>query len=566
MRSCFAEPSEGVGVREAERESLPARCGRWLSGLLHRLCPCLPRSPEREPEPTRHGTEVPRRRAPRTGVRRKGRKRTARMEPAPNTSRGAPEATHPPEDADQPTTDQRLPRSQPGSVTGDALTASSCNGGHDGSEEELKTPRMGRAGCLAWEPERAPSVHLTQLSSTLVGQVLHHLVQEEHLGPTVAELEDPRHMQLAPETRAGPAAWLEPVRELPETPVLERREVSPASAAAEPEDVPAVASAQGPGPELEPHEPAGLGPRAPAGMAPGVAEPGPDPEPASPWDILGGVSGPELEPHETLDAGPVAPAGTAQGLAKVELDPEPTSPCAVSTRNVLREDEPPILVFPPRLVGQQLSLRFLGLYKDILECKKFIQDQPQMGDTGCLAPTIQRLLMECDTLINVVTTTCLMTPSMMAQERARVVEFWIWVAMESLSLRNHIALRAILSALQRPAIHRLHSTWGHVSCVCLALYEKLKTRDNWVHRKRLFKEMTFTLMQMLWDRMGPDVRKRKGMVPYLGLILYDFVYKHLENDEEVSEPRGAQGGRMVSFREERASVSPDLSAPGHPHS
>ena len=34
---------------------------------------------------------------------------------------------------------------------------------------------------------------------------------------------------------------------------------------------------------------------------------------------------------------------------------------------------------------------------------------------------------------------------------------------ESLSLRNHIALRAILSALQRPAIHRLHSTWGHVS-------------------------------------------------------------------------------------------------------
>ena len=52
-----------------------------------------------------------------------------------------------------------------------------------------------------------------------------------------------------------------------------------------------------------------------------------------------------------------------------------------------------------------------------------------MGDTGCLAPTIQRLLMECDTLINVVTTTCLMTPSMMAQERARVVEFWIWVAM-----------------------------------------------------------------------------------------------------------------------------------------
>ncbi|XP_073076853.1 uncharacterized protein [Manis javanica] len=293
MRSCCAEPSEGVGVREAERECRLAACGRWLRDHLQRLCPCLPRSPKREPEPTVHGTEVPTCRAPRTGVRRKGRKHSVGVEPAPNTSRSASEATLPPEDtnqlaavkekqrqfwarrlssgttlsrniswslhpardADQPATGQLLPWSRPGSVASDALTASSSNRGHDeGPEEELKM--MGWARRLAWEPEHVPSViDASQPSSTLEGQVLHHLVQEEHLGPTVAELEEPRQMQLAPETQGGPSSWLEPVQELPKTPVLELRPVSPASAPAEPEDIPAEASAPRQGPELEPQEP-----------------------------------------------------------------------------------------------------------------------------------------------------------------------------------------------------------------------------------------------------------------------------------------------------------------------
>ena len=172
---------------------------------------------------------------------------------------------------------------------------------------------------------------------------------------------DPRQMQLAPGTRGAPPSCLEPVQELPENPVLELRPVSPASAAAELKDVPAVASAQGPGPELEPHEPSGLGPRALAGMAPGVAEPGPGPEPtnpcaASPWDIPGLVSGPELEPHESSGAGPVAPAGMAQGLEEPEVALEPTTPCSMSTRDLPREEEQTILAFLPRLVAKQLTL------------------------------------------------------------------------------------------------------------------------------------------------------------------------------------------------------------------
>ncbi|XP_073075600.1 uncharacterized protein [Manis javanica] len=238
MRSCCAEPSEGVGVREAERESPPARCGRWLSDLLHRLCPCLLGESERDGELTLYRSELNMSRVPQTGVRRRQTRRTAWEERAPNTSRSTPE------DADQPTTDQRLPRSRPGRVTGNVLRASLSYKGPYKWPEELQIPRMGRARRVAWEPESAPRVHHdSQPSSTLEGQVLHHLVQEEHLGPTVAELEDPWQRQLAP------------VQELPETPVLERRDVSPASAPAELEDVPAVASASEPAPELEPHEP-----------------------------------------------------------------------------------------------------------------------------------------------------------------------------------------------------------------------------------------------------------------------------------------------------------------------
>ena len=50
-------------------------------------------------------------------------------------------------------------------------------------------------------------------------------------------------------------------------------------------------------------------------------------------------------------------------------------------------------------------------------------------DTERLAPTMHGFLGEFDTLLKLVITTCLGTPSMMAQDRARVMEFWIQVAM-----------------------------------------------------------------------------------------------------------------------------------------
>ena len=51
------------------------------------------------------------------------------------------------------------------------------------------------------------------------------------------------------------------------------------------------------------------------------------------------------------------------------------------------------------------------------------------------------------------------------------------------------------------------------------------------------------------------------MVPFLGMFPDDVpVDKLLEHHEDVSEPRGAQGGRMVSFTEERAPSEPGPSS------
>ncbi|XP_073075598.1 uncharacterized protein [Manis javanica] len=430
---------------------------------------------------------------------------------------------------------------------------------------EPSSPRIGWARRLAWEPEHVPcAIDASQLSSTLVGRVLHHLVQEEHLGPTVAELEDLRQMHLAPETRGGPTSWLEPVQELPETPVLERRPVSPASAPAEPEDVPAEASAQGPGPELEPHEPSGLGPRALARMAPGVAEPVPDPEPtspsaASPWDITGVVSGPELEPHESSGTGPMAPAGMAQGRAEPRVVLEPTSPCTVSTRDLPKEEEQTILAFAPRLVAEQLTLMCAELYSRVErgECKVYVERHPLRESIVLLNPNILNVIKHFGTTFHFVISSCLGGPSTTAQDRARVVEFWIQVAKECLSLRNFGSFRAIIVALQHPHVRRLENTWGHVSWKSSWIYRKLKKRNKGLKGKQLLEDARAIVRK--WHqspRASQDMKKQVrvgwpgsgwwsdlapapgptsselpalGMIPPLALILYDALEKQQEH-------------------------------------
>ncbi|XP_073075400.1 ral-GDS-related protein-like [Manis javanica] len=108
-----------------------------------------------------------------------------------------------------------------------------------------------------------------------------------------------------------------------------------------------------------------------------------------------------------------------------------------------------------------------------------------MEDIELLAPNILNIIKHFGTTFYLVISSCLGGPSTTAQDRARVVEFWIQVTKECLALNNFESFRAIIFALQRPAVRRLKSTWGHVSWKSSWIYKKLKKRNKGFKRKQL---------------------------------------------------------------------------------
>ncbi|XP_058381449.1 ral-GDS-related protein-like isoform X7 [Diceros bicornis minor] len=76
-----------------------------------------------------------------------------------------------------------------------------------------------------------------------------------------------------------------------------------------------------------------------------------------------------------------------------------------------------------------------------------------------LAPTLRANVDHFRRIANLVTTTCLGDPSMMAQDRASVVERWIQVAQECEILKNFSSPCNVISALQKTSICHLKNTW-----------------------------------------------------------------------------------------------------------
>ncbi|XP_058404663.1 ral guanine nucleotide dissociation stimulator-like isoform X1 [Diceros bicornis minor] len=76
-----------------------------------------------------------------------------------------------------------------------------------------------------------------------------------------------------------------------------------------------------------------------------------------------------------------------------------------------------------------------------------------------LAHTVQANIDHFRRVANLVITTCLGVPSMMAQDRVRVVERWIQVAQECEILKNFSSPRTVISSLQKTSICHLKNTW-----------------------------------------------------------------------------------------------------------
>uniref|UniRef100_A0AAX7ST86 Ral guanine nucleotide dissociation stimulator n=1 Tax=Astatotilapia calliptera TaxID=8154 RepID=A0AAX7ST86_ASTCA len=205
------------------------------------------------------------------------------------------------------------------------------------------------------------------------------------------------------------------------------------------------------------------------------------------------------------------------------------------------EDELPafsFLSFDPIMVAEQFTLMDADLFKKVVpyHCLGGIWSQRDKKGKEHLAPTIRATVAQFNSVTNCVITTCLSNPALKPNQRARLLERWIEVARECRILKNFSSLRAILSALQCNAIHRLKRTWEEVSRESFRTFRELSeifSDDNnySLSRELLVKEGTskFATLEINPKRaqrrhqQQRDLGVMQGTIPYLGTFLTDLV-------------------------------------------
>uniref|UniRef100_H3DH41 Ral guanine nucleotide dissociation stimulator n=1 Tax=Tetraodon nigroviridis TaxID=99883 RepID=H3DH41_TETNG len=184
------------------------------------------------------------------------------------------------------------------------------------------------------------------------------------------------------------------------------------------------------------------------------------------------------------------------------------------------------------------SLSVQDLFKKVVpyHCLGGIWSQRDKKGKEHLAPTIRATVAQFNSVTNCVITTCLSNPALKPNQRARLLERWIDVARECRILKNFSSLRAILSALQCNAIHRLKRTWEEVSRESFRTFRELSeifSDDNnySLSRELLVKEGTskFATLELNPKRaqrrhqQQRDLGVMQGTIPYLGTFLTDLV-------------------------------------------
>ncbi|XP_032634935.1 ral guanine nucleotide dissociation stimulator isoform X2 [Chelonoidis abingdonii] len=206
--------------------------------------------------------------------------------------------------------------------------------------------------------------------------------------------------------------------------------------------------------------------------------------------------------------------------------------------NGLGEEKPDFLAFSQEMVAEQFTLMDAELFKKVVpyHCLGCIWSQRDKKGKEHLAPTIRATVSQFNSVTNCVIATCLGDRSLKPQQRAKVVERWIEVARECRILKNFSSLRAILSALQCNAVHRLKKTWDEVSRESFRTFHELSEifsdeNNHSLSRELLIKEGTskFATLEMNPKRAQKRQQQHRemgvmqGTIPYLGTFLTDLV-------------------------------------------
>ncbi|XP_061460215.1 ral guanine nucleotide dissociation stimulator isoform X3 [Rhineura floridana] len=207
--------------------------------------------------------------------------------------------------------------------------------------------------------------------------------------------------------------------------------------------------------------------------------------------------------------------------------------------NGLGESKLNFLSFSPEMVAEQFTLMDAELFKKAVpyHCLGCIWSQRDKKGKEHLAPTIRATVAQFNSVTNCVISTCLGDRALKPQQRAKVVDHWIQVARECRILKNFSSLRAILSALQCNAIHRLKKTWDEVSRESFRTFHELSEifsdeNNHSLSRELLIKEGTskFATLEINPKRAQKRQQQQRemqgvmqGTIPYLGTFLTDLV-------------------------------------------
>ncbi|NWT98299.1 GNDS protein, partial [Urocynchramus pylzowi] len=261
--------------------------------------------------------------------------------------------------------------------------------------------------------------------------------------------------------------------------------------------------------------------------------------------VAGGV---KPDGMKSLGGGGWVSAGSWCGLVwALQCSASPLSPAAVDhssctfqlvEENGVGDGKPDFLSFSPEMVAEQFTLMDAELFKKVVpyHCLGCIWSQRDKKGKEHLAPTIRATVSQFNSVANCVIATCLGDRSLKPQQRAKVVERWIEVARECRILKNFSSLRAILSALQCNAVHRLKKTWDEVLRESFRTFHELSEifsdeNNHSLSRELLIKEGTskFATLEINPKRAQKRQQQQRemgvmqGTIPYLGTFLTDLV-------------------------------------------
>uniref|UniRef100_A0A0D9RE33 Ral guanine nucleotide dissociation stimulator like 4 n=1 Tax=Chlorocebus sabaeus TaxID=60711 RepID=A0A0D9RE33_CHLSB len=253
--------------------------------------------------------------------------------------------------------------------------------------------------------------------------------------------------------------------------------------------------------------------------------------------------------------GPAPGEGPPPGTSlEPQSAPEAPCPCPGTVHSQPSEELPDITTFPPRLLAEQLTLIDAELFTkvELYECLGSIWGQRHKKGSEHVAPTVRATIAHFNRLTNCVTTSCLGDHSMRARDRARVVEHWIKVARECLSLNNFSSVHAIISALRSNPIHRLHKTWAAVSSKSSKYLKELCKKDTAVKRDLLIKAGSFKVATQERNPQRAQMRLRrqnKGVVPFLGDFLTELHRLDSAIPDDVDVSLGQAGWEVRVLQE-----------------